>query len=57
MEIIPGKSIIFTMDKWFSVGELLEHIRLQGQRFITLIRRHQNRIQEMEQIPLENSDR
>ena len=52
-EIIPDKTIIFTMDKWFSVGELLEHIRLQGQRFITLIRRHQNRIQEMEQIPLE----
>jgi len=54
MEIIPDKSIIFTMDKWFSVGELLEHIRQKGQKFVTLIRRHQNRIREMEKIPLES---
>jgi len=54
MEIIPDKKILFTMDRWFSVGELLDHIRQKGQRFITLIRRHQKRIREMERIPLES---
>jgi hypothetical protein len=54
LEIIADKSVSFTMDKWFSVGELLEHIRLKGQIFITLIRRHEKRIQEMENIPLES---
>lgn len=53
-EIIPDKSITYTMDKWFSVGELLEHLRLKGQKFVTLLRRHQNRICEMERIPLES---
>lgn len=52
-EIIPDKEIIFTMDKWFSVGELLEHIHQGNQKFITLIKRHKNRIQEMERIPIE----
>jgi hypothetical protein len=54
MEIISDKPITFTMDKWFSVGELLEHIRLKGQKFITLIRRHEKRIQQMKNIPLES---
>lgn len=54
MEIISDKSVICTMDKWFSVGELLEHIRLQDQEFVTLLRRHQNRIKEMEKIPIES---
>ncbi|MFQ6127193.1 MAG: transposase, partial [Candidatus Heimdallarchaeota archaeon] len=54
MEIISGESVVCTMDKWFSVGELLEHLRLKGQRFVTLLRRHQNRIEEMEKIPLES---
>ena len=54
MEIICDQSVICTMDKWFSVGELLEHIRLKGQRFVTLLRRHRNRIEEMEKIPLES---
>jgi len=54
MEIISDKPVVFTMDKWFSVGELLEHLRLKGQKFVTLLRRHQNRIEEMEKIPLES---
>lgn len=54
MEIIFDKPVTFSMDKWFSVGELLEHIRLKGQKFITLIRRHEKRIQEMKNIPLES---
>ena len=54
MEIIPDNNILFTMDRWFSVGELLDHIQQKGQRFITLIRRHQKRIREMENIPLES---
>ena len=53
-EIISNKQVLATMDKWFSVGELLEHIQNKGQKFVTLIRRHQNRIREMEQIPLES---
>jgi hypothetical protein len=53
-EIIPYNSTIYTMDKWFSVGELLEHLRINGQKFVTLLRRHQNRIQQMERIPLES---
>jgi hypothetical protein len=53
-EIISDKPITFTMDKWFSVGELLDHIRLKGQKFITLLRRHEKRIQEMKKIPLES---
>lgn len=53
-EIIPDKEITFTMDRWFSVGELLEYIRQRGQKFVTLIRRHKNRIEEMERIPLES---
>jgi hypothetical protein len=52
-EIIPDKEIAFTMDKWFSVGELLEYIHQGGQKFVTLIKRHKNRIEEMERIPLE----
>lgn len=52
-EIIPDKEIIHTMDKWFSVGELLEHIHQGGQKFVTLIKRHKNRVEEMERIPLE----
>lgn len=51
-EIIPDKETVVAMDKWFSVGELLEHIREGGQKFITLIRRHEKRIGEMERIPL-----
>ena len=54
MEIISDRPITFTMDKWFSVGELLEYIRSKGQKFITLIRRHEKRIQEMENISLES---
>lgn len=54
MEIISDQSVICTMDKWFSVGELLEHLRLKGQKFVTLLRRHHNRIKEMEKIPLES---
>lgn len=54
MEIIPDKPVTFTMDKWFSVGELLERIRAKGQSFVTLLRRHQNRIEQMERIPLES---
>jgi hypothetical protein len=53
-EIISDKPVTLTMDKWFSVGQLLEQIRLKGQKFITLIRRHEKRIQEMENIPLES---
>ncbi len=52
-EIIPDKGITFTMDKWFSVGELLEHIHQGGQKFVTLIKRYKNRIEEMERIPIE----
>jgi len=52
-EIIPDKEITFTMDKWFSVGELLEYIHQGGQKFITLIKRYKNRIEEMERISLE----
>lgn len=52
-EILRTKGNIFIFDKWFSVGELLEYINGQGQKFITLQRRHANRIEEMEQIPLE----
>lgn len=54
LEIIADKPVLFTMDKWFSVGELLEHIRVKGQTFITLIRRHEKRLQEMATIPLES---
>lgn len=43
----------FIFDKWFSVGELLEYVNQRGQKFITLQRRHANRIKEMESIPLE----
>lgn len=52
-EIIPDKEITFTMDKWFSVGELLDYINQRSQKFVTLIRRHKNRIEEMEKISLE----
>lgn len=52
-EIIPDKEITFTMDKWFSVGELLDYINQRSQKFVTLIRRHKNRIEEMEKIALE----
>ncbi|MFQ5709838.1 MAG: transposase [bacterium] len=54
LAIISDKSVVCTMDKWFSVGELLAHLRLKGQKFVTLLRRHQNRIKEMEKIPLES---
>ena len=53
VDIIPDKIITFTMDKWFSVGEFLEYIHQRKQKFITLIPRHKNRIEEMEKIPIE----
>lgn len=52
-EIIPDKKMKFIFDKWFSVGELLDYIRKAGQLFITLIKRYENRIKEMENIPVE----
>jgi len=39
------------MDKWFSVGELLDYINKNHHQFITLIRRSKSRIEEMEKIP------
>ena len=48
----PDKKTKFIFDKWFSVGELLDYINQRGQRFITLIRRHQNRIEQMKKIPI-----
>ncbi len=53
LEILGDAEATFIFDKWFSVGELLEYIDRQGQKFITLQRRHANRIKEMESIPLE----
>lgn len=57
LDIIPKQPVTFTMDKWFSVGELLKRISLKGQKFITLLRRHQNRIEQMEKIPLQSFHR
>jgi len=53
LEILGEGQATFIFDKWFSVGDLLEYIDQQGQKFITLQRRHANRIKEMEQIPLD----
>jgi len=53
LEILGDQQATFIFDKWFSVGELLEYIDQRGQKFITLQRRHANRIKEMESIPLE----
>ena len=54
LDIIPKQPVTFTMDKWFNVGELLKRISLKGQKFVTLLRRHQNRIEQMERIPLQS---
>lgn len=51
--LTEDKKTKFIFDKWFSVGELLDYINKRGQNFITLIRRHKNRLEEMENIPLE----
>jgi len=53
LEILGDKEATFIFDKWFSVGELLEYINQRGQKFITLLKRHANRSEEMESIPLE----
>jgi len=51
IDILPeGKKTKFTFDKWFSV---LQYIHDKGQQFVTLIRRHKNRIEQMEEIPLD----
>ncbi len=53
IDILPNdKKTKFIFDKWFSVGELLDYIQTKGQQFVTLIRRHKNRIKQMEEIPL-----
>ena len=53
LEILGDRKTTFIFDKWFSVGDLLEYIKGQGQKFITLLKRHANRIEEMESIPLD----
>jgi len=53
LEILGDQQATFIFDKWFSVGELLEYIDQRGQKFITLLKRYANRIEEMEPIPLE----
>ena len=56
-EILGGQESTFIFDKWFSVGELLEYIDQRDQKYITLLKRHANRIREMEEIPLEQFHR
>ena len=58
IDILPDdKKTRFVFDKWFSVGELLNYIQNNNQDYITLIRRHKNRIKEMEDIPVEQFER
>lgn len=57
--VLPGAVASATVDKpcavfdrWFSVGELLDWLDKElGIHFVTLLRRHQNRIEEMQAIP------
>lgn len=54
LDILPDdKRTKFIFDKWFSVGELLNYINSKGQHFVTLIKRFNNRLQQMENIPIE----
>ncbi len=58
LDILPDdKKSRFIFDKWFSVGELLNYIKNNNQDYITLIRRHKNRIQEMEDIPVKQFEK
>ena len=58
IDILPAdKKTRFVFDKWFSVGELLNYIKEKKQDYITLIRRHENRIKEMEEIPAQKFKR
>jgi hypothetical protein len=50
-DILPDlEKVVF--DKWFSVGSLLDHLdKMMNLKFVTLIKLHQNRIEEMKSIP------
>ena len=50
-DILPNlEKVVF--DKWFSVGSLLDHLdKTMNLKFVTLIKLHQNRIEEMKSIP------
>lgn len=50
-DILPNlEKVVF--DKWFSVGSLLDYLdKTMNLKFVTLIKLHQNRIDEMKSIP------
>jgi len=50
-DILPNlDKVVF--DKWFSVGSLLDYLdKTMNLKFVTLIKLHQNRIEEMKSIP------
>lgn len=50
-DILPNlDKVVF--DKWFSVGSLLDYLdKTMNLKFVTLIKLHQNRIEEMKNIP------
>ena len=51
---IVGKSLNWVVfDRWFSTGELLDYVnRLFKLKFITPLRLHENRVEEINEIPL-----
>lgn len=50
-DILPNiEKVVF--DKWFSVGSLLDYLdKTMNLKFVTLIRLHENRIEEMKSLP------
>jgi hypothetical protein len=54
MEIVgEGQLEKVIWDRWFSVGALLDYLdKYMDLKYITILRMHQNRIEEMKEIPL-----